>query len=227
MNQILSYIHPEGWRFFGIFSAITLFFYIFSTFLGEVFFILSIWCLYFFRDPKRVTPTDKNLVISPADGVVTLIKEVIPPKEFGLSDEAVYRVSVFLNVFDVHVNRTPVQGKIERIIYYPGKFLNASLDKASEHNERNAMIIEMSDNKKVGVVQIAGLIARRIVSFVSQGDELTVGQRFGLIRFGSRVDVYLPHGIYPKVILGQRMIAGESVIANLEGPQSMCEGVKQ
>lgn len=226
MGNLLSYIHPEGWRFVGIFAAIAVVSYLLIAPIGLIFAALTVWCLYFFRDPKRVTPQKDNFVISPADGVITLIKDVVPPAEFNLGTDALCRVSVFLNVFDVHVNRTPVSGKVERIIYYAGKFINASLDKASEFNERNVVIIERADGVKIGVVQIAGLIARRIVSFVNQNDHLEAGDRFGLIRFGSRVDVYLPKGVLPKVILGQRVLAGETVIADLHGEQEYIQGRK-
>lgn len=226
MGNLLSYIHPEGWRFVGIFAAIAALSYLLFVPVGLLFALLTVWCLYFFRDPKRVTPQQDNLVISPADGIITLIKDVVPPAEFDLGSDPLCRVSVFLNVFDVHVNRAPVAGKAERIIYYAGKFINASLDKASDFNERNAVIIERADGIKIGVVQIAGLIARRIVSFINQNDTLEAGQRFGLIRFGSRVDVYLPKGILPKVILGQRVIGGETVIADLLGEQKHIQGRK-
>lgn len=226
MGSLLLYVHPEGWRFVGIFAVLSLVGYLMSAVFGGIFLILTLWCLYFFRDPKRVTPQNKDFVISPADGLITLIKEVVPPKEFDLGEDALYRVSIFLNVFDVHINRTPIAGKVERVIYYAGKFINASLDKASEYNERNAMIVEREDGLKIGVVQIAGLIARRIVSFVAKGDALNAGERFGLIRFGSRVDVYLPKKIFPKVIIGQRVIAGETILAHLGGDQEQLQGVK-
>jgi phosphatidylserine decarboxylase len=219
-------VHPEGWRFVGIFGGITLFLYLFSSFFGILGLLLTAWCLYFFRDPKRIVPQDENLILSPADGKVVFAKQVIPPQELGLGDELVYRISIFLNVFNVHINRTPVKGKIERIIYYPGKFFNASLDKASEHNERNAVIIETSQGLKIGVVQIAGLVARRIVSFITQSEEVKAGQRFGLIRFGSRADIYLPKGIIPVVIEGQIAIGGETVLARFNETQKNIEGLE-
>ena len=226
MNNWLYLVHPEGWRFVGIFGGVTLFLYLFSSFFGLLGLLLTCWCLYFFRDPKRIIPQDENLVLSPADGKIVFAKEVIPPKELGLGEEAVYRISVFLNVFNVHINRTPIKGKIERIIYYPGKFFNASLDKASEHNERNAIIIETTQGLKIGVIQIAGLIARRIVSFISQGQDVKAGQRFGLIRFGSRADIYLPKGVLPSVIEGQMVIGGETVLARLGEAQEKIEGIE-
>lgn len=224
MQQLLYYIHPEGWRFVGIFAGITLIFSLFSTFLAAIGSILTLWCMYFFRDPKRITPMDPNFVISPADGKIVIVKEMVPPKELNLGEDPLYRISIFLNVFDVHINRTPISGKIERIIYYPGKFFNASLDKASEHNERNAMIIENNNGIKVGVIQIAGLIARRIVSFVKQEEQIEMGDRFGLIRFGSRADVYLPKGVIPQVLVGQRVIGGETILAHLDGRQQLLTG---
>jgi phosphatidylserine decarboxylase len=180
--------------------------------LGWIGAILTAWCAYFFRDPNRTVPVGEGLVISPADGVVSLIMLAIPPPELGLSDRPMMRISVFMNVFNCHVNRVPVAGVIEKIAYRPGLFLNADLDKASEDNERNAIIVD-TGTERYGVVQIAGLIARRIVGFVEEGDRLEVGERFGLIRFGSRVDVYLPEGVKPVVGVGQTMVAGETVIA--------------
>lgn len=226
MNNWLYLVHPEGWRFVGIFGGISILLYLFSSFFGFLGFLLTGWCLYFFRDPKRVIPQDANLILGPADGKVVFTGKVIPPKELGLGEESVYRISVFLNVFNVHINRTPIAGKIERIIYYPGKFFNASLDKASEHNERNAVIIETNQGLKIGVVQIAGLIARRIVSFISQGEDVKAGQRFGLIRFGSRTDIYLPKGILPSVIEGQIVIGGETILARLGENQEKIEGIE-
>lgn len=216
MQKFFECIHPEGWRFFGIFAAFTFLLYFISLPLFWVGIVLTLWCAYFFRDPKRVTPTDPNLVVSPADGKVVIVKKMVPPSELDLGNEELYRISIFLNVFDVHINRVPVAGLISRILYYPGKFFNASLDKASEHNERNAVVIETEKGQKVCVIQIAGLIARRIVTFVKQEDKMKPGQRFGLIRFGSRADVYLPRGVTPKVMVGQYMIGGESILANLD-----------
>ncbi len=219
MDQILKIIHPEGWRFFGIFLGITLLCSLFSNVLLLIGSVLCLWCLYFFRDPIRVTPSNKDLIISPADGRIVDIKKVIAPKELDLGNDEVYRISIFLNVFNVHVNRSPIGGVIKRIVYFPGRFFNASLDKASEHNERNALVIETPNEQKIGVVQIAGLIARRIVTFSSESDNIRAGERFGLIRFGSRVDVYLPKGVIPLVLKDQTMIAGESVLANIKGEQ--------
>jgi phosphatidylserine decarboxylase len=208
-------IHREGWRFVAIFAAITLvLFWLNAPVLPWIGVILTAWCAYFFRDPERVTPLGKSLVISPADGQVSHIVEVIPPPELNLPRVKHTRISVFMNVFDVHVNRSPVEGRIVKLTYVPGAFLNAELDKASEDNERQALTIERADGSRLGAVQIAGLVARRIVKFVEDGDSLQAGQRFGLIRFGSRVDVYLPEGVAPLVCVGQRAVAGETVLAD-------------
>ncbi|PLW76755.1 phosphatidylserine decarboxylase family protein [Cohaesibacter celericrescens] len=212
-------IHPEGYPFIALFALASV---VLGWFFAPFFWIglfLTLWCTYFFRDPARITPLQKGLVISPADGIVSGIGLASPPKELSLSDESMMRVSVFMNVFNVHVNRAPLPGKVRRVAYKPGKFLNAELDKASEYNERNSLILD-TEYGAVGVTQIAGLIARRIVCWAQDGEELPVGERFGLIRFGSRVDVYLPSHIVPTVVIGQTMIAGETVLANMEGPQS-------
>ncbi len=214
-ESFLKPMHPEGWRFVPVFGLATIFLFLIATPLGWVGVGLTIWCYYFFRDPKRVTPIGEGLVISPADGVVSLIEEAVPPEELGMGDEALTRVSVFMNVFNCHVNRTPIEGKVAAVAYRPGKFLNASLDKASEDNERNSVCVELADGRQIAIVQIAGLVARRILCFVRPGDWLVTGERFGLIRFGSRVDVYLPDGVCPQVCVGQSMIAGETVIADL------------
>jgi phosphatidylserine decarboxylase len=176
----------------------------------------TVWCYYFFRDPKRSVPQGRGLIVSPADGVVSLIERAVPPPELGVGSDALTRVSVFMSVFNCHVNRAPIAGRLLKMAYRPGKFFNASLDKASEDNERNSLLLEMADGRKLIVVQIAGLVARRIVPFVSEGQGLRTGERFGLIRFGSRLDVYLPDGVEPLVALGQTMVGGETVIAELD-----------
>ncbi len=217
-------VHKEGWRFVAIFAGVTLLlFWLNVPLLPWVGVILTAWCAYFFRDPERVTPIGKSLVISPADGQISHIVDVIPPPELDLAREKHTRISVFMNVFDVHVNRSPMEGRIAKLVYVPGAFLNAELDKASEANERQALTIERDDGSRIGAVQIAGLVARRIVKFVEQGDSLQAGQRFGLIRFGSRVDVYLPAGVTPLVCVGQRAIAGETVLADfsVQAPQRL------
>jgi phosphatidylserine decarboxylase len=218
MNMLDTFIkpmHPEGWRFVAIFGAITAVLFFVWDPLGWIGLGLTVWCYYFFRDPIRSVPLDEGLIVSPADGVISLIERAVPPQELGMGPEALLRVSVFMNVFNCHVNRMPVAGQIDAIAYRPGKFLNASLDKASSDNERNSLAIRMADGRKVAVVQIAGLVARRIVCFTRVGQTLRMGDRFGLIRFGSRLDVYLPEGVEPQVALGQTMVAGETVIADL------------
>ena len=213
-------IHKEGYRFIAIFAGLTLFlFWLEVETLGWVGVVATAWCAYFFRDPERVTPLRTGLVISPADGRISSIEKVIPPPELDLEREPTTRISVFMNVFDVHVNRSPLEAKIAKINYIPGVFLNAELDKASEDNERQAFTLELADGGKLGVVQIAGLVARRIVKFVAEGERLTAGQRIGLIRFGSRVDVYLPKGATALVAIGQCAIAGETVLADLTSPE--------
>lgn len=214
-DTFIKPMHPEGRKFVAIFAAVTLVLFAIEDVLGWIGVGLTVWCYYFFRDPERVTPDAPDLVISPADGVVSLIEPAVPPRELGLPEEALTRVSVFMSVFNCHVNRAPVAGKVEKIAYKPGKFLNASLDKASEDNERNSLVIRMEDERILTVTQIAGLVARRIVSFTQEGAILDRGERFGLIRFGSRLDIYLPDGVEPSVKIGQTMISGETVIADL------------
>ncbi len=213
-------IHREGHKFIAIFAVIALILFIIWEPLGWIGVILTLWCAYFFRDPERVVPTGDNLVVSPADGVVNLITTVIPPKELDLGDEEMLRVTVFMNVFNVHVNRMPIAGQVMHTTYVPGKFLNADLDKASEENERQAIKLESKDGLQIGVVQIAGLVARRILCEARVGDVYEKGHRFGLIRFGSRLDVYVPTKYKAKVALGQTAIAGETVLFDLEGEQT-------
>lgn len=214
-DTFIKPMHPEGRRFVAIFAIVTVALFLISGFLGWIGVGLTVWCYYFFRDPERVTPTRPGAIVSPADGIVSLIEPAVPPAELGMPDVALTRVSVFMSVFNCHVNRVPVTGEIAAIAYRPGKFFNASLDKASVDNERNSLRIRMTDGRDLAVVQIAGLVARRIVCFTKEGESLSTGERFGLIRFGSRLDVYLPEGVEPMVALGQTMIAGESVIAEL------------
>lgn len=223
-DRFLVPIHREGWPFVAIFAGVTFLLSLFSTGLGFIGAILTVWCYAFFRDPERITPVGDNWIVSPADGVVTAIETVKVPDELEMKEKELVRVSVFLSVFDVHINRVPCEGKIEKIWYYPGAFLNASLDKASELNERQAFKIVTPSNKEVGFVQIAGLIARRIVSFVKEGDTLKAGERFGLIRFGSRMDVYLPKGVAPLVMVGQKMVAGETILADLKSKEGARSG---
>lgn len=212
-------IQPAGYPFIGIAAAVTLLLFVFVQPLGWIGLALTAWCTYFFRDPDRLTPVREGLVVSAADGLVQSVLPAVPPPELGLGDAALPRVSVFMNVFDVHVNRIPVDGTVRRIAYVAGAFVNASLDKASEANERNGLVIDLADGRTLGVVQIAGLVARRIACWVSEGEQVRAGQRLGMIRFGSRVDVYLPEGVAPFVGPGQRVIAGETVIADLRGQE--------
>ncbi|ODN70817.1 phosphatidylserine decarboxylase [Methylobrevis pamukkalensis] len=210
-------IHPEGHKFIAIFAVVTL---VVGWFIEPLFWIgtaLTIWCALFFRDPVRVTPVSADLVVTPADGRVSDIGLAVPPRELGMGETPRLRICVFMNVFDCHVNRAPVAGDVLRVAYKAGKFINAELDKASEDNERNGVVIRMATGVDVGVVQIAGLIARRIVCFTREGETLLVGDRFGLIRFGSRVDVYLPVGAAARVSVGQKTVAGETVLASLSG----------
>lgn len=219
MGTFIKPMHREGIRFVAIFAAITLVLFLIADVLGWIGVGLTVWCYYFFRDPQRATPTKEGLVISPADGVVTMIEQVAPPEELGMGPEPRTRVTVFMNVFNCHVNRAPVDGIVTKIAYRPGKFFNASLDKASVHNERNSFVMQVEDGREVAFVQIAGLVARRIVCFVDEGTRLMTGERFGLIRFGSRVDVFLPDGVAPLVAVGQSAIAGETVLADLNGTE--------
>ncbi|NTT86411.1 phosphatidylserine decarboxylase [Tabrizicola fusiformis] len=216
LGTFLKPMHPEGWRFVGVFAAATVVLFLIWAPLGWLGVGLTVWCYYFFRDPKRSVPLTPGLVVSPADGVVSLIERAVPPQELGLGPAALTRVSVFMSVFNCHVNRLPAEGRITAVAYRPGKFLNASLDKASVDNERNALAIELVDGRQIAVVQIAGLVARRILCWAKPGQEMRRGERFGLIRFGSRLDVYLPDGVEPQVALGQTMIAGETVLARLD-----------
>ena len=206
-------IHPEGYVFIAAFAIGSLILHWMWAPLGWIGALATLWCAYFFRDPVRVTPDRDGLVVAPADGYVCSIGAFAPPPELGLGAGPMQRISIFMSVFDCHVNRAPIAGRILRIAYKPGLFLNADLDKASEDNERNGVLLE-TPRGTFGIVQIAGLIARRIVSFSKEGDTLATGQRFGLIRFGSRVDVYMPAGATPLVALGTKTIAGETPIAD-------------
>jgi phosphatidylserine decarboxylase len=206
-------IHPEGYPFIGGFALASLILFWIWTPLGWIGAALTVWCALFFRNPVRVTPVREGIVVAPADGRVSMVVQLIPPPELGLGDKPLPRISIFMSVFNCHVNRAPVAGRIEKIVYSPGKFINAELDKASEDNERNSLVISTAGGN-IGVIQIAGLVARRIVSFVREGQTVGAGERFGLIRFGSRLDVYLPEGAKPLVSEGQTAIAGETVLAD-------------
>ena len=211
-------VHREGYIFIAGFAVAALILNWLWSPLGWIMGIVTVWCVYFFRDPARITPMREGLVISPADGVISSIGFFVPPPELGLGDRPLQRVSVFMSVFDCHVNRAPVSGRIAKITYRPGTFVNADLDKASEDNERSGLLIDTASGR-IGVVQIAGLIARRIVCFVREGETIGVGDRFGLIRFGSRVDVFLPDGVRVLVGQGSKAIAGETVLADIRASE--------
>jgi len=229
-------IHPEGRKFAALSGGLCLIAaLIFGQTVAWPLAALTVFILAFFRDPERVTPRDAKFIVAPADGLITQIVKIAPPRELiaddgsgarGLSGAALTRVSIFMSVFDVHINRTPIGGTIKRVVYIPGKFLNADHDRASEENERQHFLVERSDGVEIGFTQIAGLIARRIIPFVKAGDMVAGGQRIGLIRFGSRVDIYLPEGTEPRVIMGQRVLAGETVLAEL-GQTLTIDGVRQ
>ena len=215
LKKITSFIHREGWKFASISLITSLVLLFISPSLATIGFLLTFFIIWFFRDPDRKTPNIKNKIISPADGKICLIDKAKPPKELLMDSKEMFRICVFMNVFNVHINRSPVKGTIRKIVYKEGQFLNASLDKASEKNERNSLVIETEDNKEIIVTQIAGLIARRILSFVHDKDKIDIGERFGLIRFGSRVDIYLPEGSKAAVKIGDTVKAGETIIGSL------------
>ncbi len=206
-------IHPEGYPFISGFALASLVLFWIWTPLGWIGTGLTVWCVLFFRDPPRTTPLRDGLVVAPADGRVSMVTQALPPAELGLGNRPLPRISIFMSVFNCHVNRSPVAGRVERIAYRPGVFINAELDKASEDNERNSLVIG-TPNGRIGVIQIAGLVARRIVCFVKEGQSIGAGERFGLIRFGSRLDVFLPEGTRPLVAEGQTAIAGETILAD-------------
>ena len=216
LNTKRPFIHPEGWKFAAIFFVISVSVYPFFITLSVIGFMFTIFTLWFFRDPERNTPQDSNLIISSADGKVCLIDEAYPPEELPMEPQKMKRICVFMNVFNVHVNRSPVQGNVDHIVYKEGKFLNASLDKASDKNERSSLVLNTQNGKKIIVVQIAGLIARRILGFISLNHNLDQGERFGLIRFGSRVDIYMPIDAILKCKVGDKVTAGESVLASFQ-----------
>jgi phosphatidylserine decarboxylase len=224
LKPVLVPIHSAGWPFIAIFAAVTIAFGVLWSPLFVVGGILTAWCAYFFRDPVRHTPIREGLVISPADGIVQMISKAVPPSEVEMPIEALTRISIFMNVFDVHVNRSPVDGQISGLGYRPGAFLNASLDKASEENERQAVKITTADGMEIVLVQIAGLVARRILCWVEREQPIRVGERFGMIRFGSRVDVYLPEGVSPLVVVGQKAVAGETVLADMKSDEAQRKG---
>ena len=224
LDNVLVPIAREGWPFIAIFGLVSLILYFLYVPLGWIGLVLTLWCVYFFRNPDRVTPEREGLIISPADGIVQMIAEVSPPEELDMGSEPVVRVSVFMNVFDCHVNRIPCDGRIGKLVYVPGHFLNASLDKASEENERQMVRIDLESGAFVGAVQIAGLVARRIVCYLEEDQIVLAGERFGLIRFGSRVDIYLPHGAVSHAVIGQKCVSGETVLADLKSDEAARSG---
>jgi len=213
----LSPIHPEGYPFVGGFALVSLILFWLWSPLGWLGTVATLWCAYFFRDPPRVTPVRDGIIVAPADGRVSQVTNAVPPQELGLGPRPLLRISIFMSVFNCHVNRSPIAGRIERMVYRRGKFLSADLDKASEDNERNSFVIATGTGTRLAVIQIAGLVARRIVPFTREGETVAAGQRIGMIRFGSRVDVYLPDGARTLVGEGQTAIAGETLIADLRG----------
>jgi len=219
-DSILIPLHRDGWKFVALFALVTVVLFFLWQPLGWLGVVVTCWCAYFFRDPPRVSPVGANWVLSPADGVVSAVQPFLPPPEIGLSEVPLTRISIFMNVFNVHVNRSPAAGEVAALAYRPGKFFNASLDKASEFNERMGMRLRTTAGPDLGVVQIAGLVARRIRCDVKPGDRLNPGQRYGLIRFGSRLDVYLPTGVAALVAVGQTMVAGETVLADLASSEA-------
>jgi phosphatidylserine decarboxylase len=220
-------VHNDGYKFLAIGAGVSLLLFLLWPPLAWIAVLVTAWIAYFFRDPPRVTPLRDGLVVAPGDGRVSAIERVRPPAELGLGDAERTRISIFLSVFDVHINRSPVAGRIARSIYVPGSFLNASLDKASEENERCALVVATAGGTEIAVVQIAGLIARRIVTFVREGDSVGIGERFGLIRFGSRVDLYLPPGHGALVAVGQRAVGGETIMADLKSSEAEREARRQ
>ena len=224
IKSVLFPIHKAGRIFVAIFALLSLIIGWIWTPLLFIGIILTAWCALFFRDPSRVTPLGEGLIIAPADGVVQSIIQIKPPPELMMDDEPKTRISIFMNVFDVHVNRAPVTGRVKRLTYRPGKFFDASLDKASEDNERQGLIFETTDGCEIGCVQIAGLVARRILCEVNEEQEMHAGERIGMIRFGSRVDIFVPAHARPLVIEGQRAVAGETIIADFEAGEGLREG---
>lgn len=225
ITSVLVPIHRAGWPFIAIFAVVTAVLGLLFQPLGWIGLVATAWCAYFFRNPDRVIPSRPGLMVSPADGRVQLITEATPPPELGLGDKKRTRVSIFLNVFDVHVNRVPIEGTIEQVEYHAGTFVNASLDKASEDNERAAVLLRLADGRDIVFVQIAGLVARRIICDLQPDQSVGTGERYGLIRFGSRTDIYLPDGVAPLVVVGQRAVGGETVIADLDSSEPRREGV--
>jgi phosphatidylserine decarboxylase len=226
IKSVIVPIHPAGWMFIAIFLFVSFILMAISAPLGWIGLVATLWCVYFFRDPPRVTPIREGLIVCPADGVVQKVSPVVPPLELGLGTEELTRISIFMNVFNVHVNRIPVEGSISAMHYHPGKFFNAALDKASEENERQLITITLPDGQQIGMVQIAGFVARRILCELKEGQQVKTGERFGIIRFGSRVDIYLPKGVSSLVVEGQVALSGETVLADLKSEEPARVGIK-
>ena len=227
LESVLTPIHRKGWPLIAAFAAATVLLWWLWMPLGLLGVVLTAWCVYFFRDPERVTPGRAGLVVSPADGVIQMIQPAAPPPEINMGPRPLMRISVFMNVFNVHVNRIPVDAEVATLAYREGRFFNASLDKASEENERQSVHLRLADGRDIGLVQIAGLVARRIHCDLTAGKRVRAGERFGIIRFGSRVDVYLPDGVQPLVAVGQTVTAGETVIADLNSEEPMRLGERR
>ena len=226
LRQVLAPIHPDGWRFVAIFAAASAVLFWIAAPLGWIGLVATAWCAYFFRDPWRVTPTRPGLVVAPADGRIVAVDAASPPPELEMGSTKMLRIGIFLNILDVHVNRMPMGGRIAKRIHHAGRFLNASLDKASEENERLSLRLATPEGSDIAVVQVAGLIARRIVCSVDAGDEVIAGQRYGLIRFGSRTDVYLPPAWTSLAVVGQRAVGGETVIADARSDERPRQGLE-
>jgi phosphatidylserine decarboxylase len=224
LSTVLYPINRAGWPFIAGFAVATLILFGLWAPLGWIGLILTLWCVYFFRDPPRTVPLRKGLMVSPADGRVTMIVPAVPPPELGMGAEQMLRISIFLNVFNVHVNRVPIEGTVVKSAYHPGKFLSASMDKASDVNERAAVRLKMADGREIAFVQIAGLVARRIITTLKDGQEVRTGERYGLIRFGSRLDIYLPRDAEPLVVVGQTAIGGETILVDFESSETARAG---
>jgi phosphatidylserine decarboxylase len=224
LSTVLYPINRAGWPFIAGFAVATLIFFALWAPLGWAGLVLTLWCIYFFRDPPRTVPLRKGLMVSPADGRVTMIVPAIPPPELEMGPEQMLRISIFLNVFNVHVNRVPIEGTVVKSAYHPGKFLSASRDKASDVNERAAVRLKMGDGREVAFVQIAGLVARRIITTLKDGQEVRTGERYGLIRFGSRLDIYLPRDAEPLVVVGQTAVGGETILVDFESSETARAG---
>ena len=226
LSTVLYPINRAGWPFIAGFAVVTLIFFEFWAPLGWVGLILTLWCVYFFRDPPRTVPLRKGLMVSPADGRVTMIVPAVSPPELGMGADQMLRISIFLNVFNVHVNRVPIEGTVVKSAYHPGKFLSASMDKASDVNERAAVRLKMADGREIAFVQIAGLVARRIITTLKDGQDVRTGERYGLIRFGSRLDIYLPRDAEPLVVVGQTAIGGETILVDFESSETARAGLR-